>query len=164
MGRFNLIDEPWISVIADKTGQTQEVSLSSFLKAHLYKRSPGIPQRRVCRTARFAFRFAHSVFPLMPTAGFTVILIWMALQTLSFIDDEDDLVDYAGALCRTWEMLWHSGQFPQIVIEHKSGATDSVCWMTSIPFSGDSADMAPENVSKTPAPYREKNQPPYLGK
>ncbi len=42
MGQFNLIDEPWISVVVDKTGQTQEVSSASLLEnAHLYKRIAG---------------------------------------------------------------------------------------------------------------------------
>ncbi len=26
MGRFNLIDEPWISVVVDEMGQTEEIS------------------------------------------------------------------------------------------------------------------------------------------
>lgn len=30
MGRYNLLDEPWISVVVDKKGNTNEVSMLEF--------------------------------------------------------------------------------------------------------------------------------------
>lgn len=38
MSRFNLLDEPWISVVYDEKGTTKEVSLQElFINAHQYK-------------------------------------------------------------------------------------------------------------------------------
>ena len=39
MGRYNLLDEAWISVVIDEKGNNKEVSLKELFKnAHLYKR------------------------------------------------------------------------------------------------------------------------------
>ena len=32
MGRFNLLDEPWISVLVNKTGEKKEVSMLEFFR------------------------------------------------------------------------------------------------------------------------------------
>ena len=70
MGRFNLIDEPWISVITDKTGQTQEVSLISlFENAHLYKRIAGDTATQNFAVMRVVLAVLHTVFSRFDAKG-----------------------------------------------------------------------------------------------
>jgi CRISPR system Cascade subunit CasA len=163
MGRFNLVEEPWISVITDKTGQTQEVSLTSlFENAHLYKRIAGDTATQDFAVLRVLLSVLHTVFSRFDANGepYGYFDLDERFKPLSFIDDEDDLVDYAGALCRTWEMLWHSGQFPQIVIEYLQKWRDRFCLLDDkYPFfQVTAADIAPENISKnTPSAVSGKN-------
>ena len=36
MGRYNLLDEAWISVVIDEKGNNKEISLKELLKTHIY--------------------------------------------------------------------------------------------------------------------------------
>ncbi len=165
MGRFNLIDEPWISVIADKTGQTQEVSLTSlFENAHLYKRIAGDTATQDFAVLRVALAVLHTVFSRFDAKGkpYGYFNLDERFKPLSFIDDEDDLEDYTGALYRTWEMLWHSGQFPQIVIEYLQKWHDRFYLLDDkYPFfQVVAADIAPENIKN----IRSNNPTTVLGR
>ena len=163
MGRFNLIDEPWISVIADKTGQTQEVSLTSlFEKAHLYKRIAGDTATQDFAVLRVLLSVLHTVFSRFDAKGepYGYFDLDERFKPSSFIDDEDDLEDYTCKLYKTWEMLWHSRQFPQIVIEYLQKWYDRFYLLDeNYPFfQVTAADIAPKNISKnTPSAVSGKN-------
>jgi len=163
MGRFNLIDEPWISVIADKTGQTQEVSLTSlFEKAHLYKRIAGDTATQDFAVLRVLLSVLHTVFSRFDAKGepYGYFDLDERFKPSSFIDDEDDLEDYTCTLYKTWEMLWHSRQFPQIVIEYLQKWYDRFYLLDeNYPFfQVTAADIAPKNISKnTPSAVSGKN-------
>ena len=91
-----------------------------FENAHLYKRIAGDTATQDFAVLRVLLSVLHTVFSRFDANGepYGYFDLDERFKPLSFIDDEDDLEDYAGALCRTREMLWHSGQFPQIEIEY----------------------------------------------
>ena len=163
MGRFNLIDEPWISVITDNTGQTQEVSLTSlFENAHLYKRIAGDTATQDFAVLRVLLSVLHTVFSRFDAKcePYGYFDLDERFKPSSFIDDEDDLEDYTGALYRTWEDLWHAGQFPKIVIEYLQKWHDRFYLLDeNYPFfQVTAADIAPEYISKnTPSAVSGKN-------
>ena len=77
MSRFNLLDEPWISVVFDEKGSTKEVSLLDFFQnAHHYKDLAGDTKnsRFCCFESAFSCP-THSIFKdLMQMAMFMDIL------------------------------------------------------------------------------------------
>lgn len=118
MGRFNLIDEPWVSVMVNKTGQTQEVSLQSlFQNAHLYQRIAGDTATQDFAVLRVLLAILHTVFSRFNAQGesYGFFDLDERLKPLSSIEDEDDLEDYTDALKQTWKDLWQIGQFPEII-------------------------------------------------
>ena len=70
MGRFNLIDEPWISVVVDEMGQTEEISLKSlFENAHIYKCIAGDTKAQDLGVLRDLLAILHTVFSRFDAHG-----------------------------------------------------------------------------------------------
>lgn len=163
MGRFNLIDESWISVVVDKTGQTQEVSLQLlFENAHLYKRIAGDTATQDFAVLRVLLSVLHTVFSRFDAKGepYGYCDLDERFKPLSSIDDEDDWDDYKDALYQTWEDLWHAGQFPQIIITYLQAWHDRFYLLDDkYPFfQVVAADVKPENISRNaPSPISGKN-------
>ena len=63
MGKFNLLDESWLSVVLDETGTTKEVSLREVFKnAHLYKDLAGDTKTQDFAVLRVLLAVLHTVF------------------------------------------------------------------------------------------------------
>lgn len=121
MGRFNLIDEPWISVVVDEMGQTEEISLKSlFENAHIYKCIAGDTKAQDFAVLRVLLAILHTVFSRFDAHGEPYIFFDLDEQykPTSSIEDEEDLEDYTDALYQTWKDLWLAGQFPEIINEY----------------------------------------------
>ncbi|MGI6689163.1 MAG: type I-E CRISPR-associated protein Cse1/CasA [Christensenellales bacterium] len=163
MGRFNLIDEPWVSVVVDKTGKSQEVSLQSlFENAHLYQRIAGDTVTQNFAVSRVLLAVLHAVFSRFDAKGepYGYFDLDERFQPLSTIDDEDDADDYTTTLYQTWEDLWRAGQFPQIIITYLQAWHDRFYLLDDkYPFfQVVTADVTPENISKnTPSAVSGKN-------
>lgn len=117
MSRFNLIDEPWISVVVNEKGQTEEISLKTlFGNAHVYKRIAGDTETQDFAVLRVLLAILHTVFSRFDAGGepYECFELDERYRPISFIE-EDDLEDYVDALAQTWKDLWSAGQFPEIV-------------------------------------------------
>ena len=62
MSRFNLLDEPWISVVYDGKGSTKDVSLQDlFTNAHQYKELAGDTKTQDFAVLRVLLAVLHTV-------------------------------------------------------------------------------------------------------
>lgn len=118
MGRFNLLDEPWISVITDKKGSSKEVSLKEFFeKAHLYLDFAGDTKTQDFAVFRVILAVLHTVFSRFDIDGkeygyFKLDERFKQIEKL----DEYDIDDYSDDLVNTWVNLWNAKKFPEIVL------------------------------------------------
>lgn len=120
MSRFNLLDEPWISVIVDDCGTTKEVSLKDlFQNAHHYKELAGDMKTQDFAVLRVLLAVLHTVFSRFDADGH--VYEWLEVderyQQLEPVDI-GDIDDYEEALFDTWVTLWKRQQFPEIVCEY----------------------------------------------
>lgn len=121
MGRFNLLDEPWIVVIADEKGGTEEVSLKElFANAHVYKGLAGDTKTQDFAVFRVLLAVLHTVFSRFDAYGkeYGFIPLDERWKPVGELDDEDEQKEYRDALFETWAVLWKSQQFPSIVGEY----------------------------------------------
>lgn len=119
--RFNLIDEPWISVIVDEKGTSREVSLKEFFEnAHNYKDLAGDTVTQDFAVLRVILAVLHTVFSRFDVKGkkYDYFELDEKYKQITEIDDEDDLDDYTQDLYETWVDLWNLGKFPPIVNEY----------------------------------------------
>jgi len=120
MGRFNLLEEPWILVITDDQGSTEEVSLLQLFKnAHKYKQLAGETPMQNFAMLRLLLAVLHTVFSRVDTQGrpYPYLVIDDKLRQLEELD-EDDLEEHVGNLMSTWKELWNRCSFPQIVLDY----------------------------------------------
>ncbi len=121
MSRFNLIDEPWVSVIVDEKGQSQEVSLRDlFENAHLYKSIAGETKTQDFAVLRVLLAVLHTVFSRFDAEGkaypfFDLDDRYKPVPGTFLYDDEDEVEEYKDDLYMTWRDLWLEGRFPEIV-------------------------------------------------
>lgn len=117
MSRFNLLDEPWIGVIVDDKGRTEEVGLKElFEKAHLYKDLAGDTKTQDFVILRLLLAVVHTVFSRFDSEGqvYEGIYLDENFRQLEKVD-ESDADTYEDALVDTWADLWERGSFPEIV-------------------------------------------------
>lgn len=117
MGRFNLVDEPWISVIINEKGETELVSLKTLFKnAHEYKAISGDSKTQDFAVTRVLLAVLHTVFSRYDAEGnpYEYLELDENMKQREEVD-EDYLEDYIEDLENTWENLWNEGQFPDIV-------------------------------------------------
>ncbi|MDD7363426.1 MAG: type I-E CRISPR-associated protein Cse1/CasA [Peptoniphilus sp.] len=130
MGRFNLLDEPWIRVVASDDGRCEEVSLKDvFENAHTYKGLGGEMKAQDFAVFRLLLAVLHTVFSRVDSAGeiygcddvdgsvHTYFKLDERMRPLAEVE-EDDVDDYAGSLYDTWESLWNRGSFPPCMNEY----------------------------------------------
>lgn len=120
MGRFNLLEEPWIVVIVNDKGRTEKVSLVEFFKnAHKYRALAGEMVTQDFAVYRLLLAVLHTVFSRFNSKGEPYK--WIDLDD-RYVQkeavDEDDVDDYKEALSETWKNLWGSKEFPNIVVEY----------------------------------------------
>lgn len=120
MSKFNLIDEPWISVVTDYKGTTKLVGLREFFsKAHTYLGLAGDMPTQDFAVMRFLLAILHTVFSRYRADGtaYDEIEVNDRMQQVEPVDMED-YEDYEDALMQTWKDLWVAGKFPDIVIKY----------------------------------------------
>ena len=120
LSRFNLLDEPWISVVYDERGYTKEVSfLELFANAHQYKDLAGDTKTQDFAVLRVLLAVLHTVFSRFDADGkpYDCLEVDERLRQIEKVDEED-IEDYSDALYDTWVNLWEQGQFPDIVSQY----------------------------------------------
>lgn len=120
MSRFNLIDEPWISVVIDYKGTTKLVGLKEFFEnAHTYIALAGDMPTQDFAVMRFILAILHTVFSRYDAQGnaYETVTLNGRMQQLEEVD-QGDYEDYEDALLDTWKDLWKAGKFPDIVLKY----------------------------------------------
>lgn len=120
MGRFNLLDEPWIRVMTVDSGEMKEVSLLEvFQHADKYIDLAGEMKTQDFAVLRTMLAVLHTVFSRFDADGRAYEWIELDEKYRQMADvEEDDIDDYAVALMKTWEKLWGEKKFPSIVAEY----------------------------------------------
>ncbi|AXQ79724.1 type I-E CRISPR-associated protein Cse1/CasA [Streptococcus chenjunshii] len=120
MSRFNLLDEPWISVVYDERGHTKEVSfLELFANAHQYKDLAGDTKTQDFAVLRVLLAVLHTVFSRFDADGkpYDYLEVDEQFRQVEAVEEED-IEDYEADLYDTWVNLWEQGQFPDIVSQY----------------------------------------------
>lgn len=121
MGRFNLLDEPWITVMPADGGRAETVSLLTlFREAHRYQRLAGEMVTQDFAVLRFLLAVLTTVFTRFDADGKPYPFVELDERDRQTNDvDEDDLSGgargYKKVMRNTWKILWEWGQFPDIV-------------------------------------------------
>ncbi len=120
LGRFNLLDEPWIRVIVDENAFSKEVSLIDvFENAHNYKGLAGEMETQDFALMRVLLSVMHTVFSRFNAQGEVYEYLDLDDKFLQRDEvDEDDLEEYCEKLYETWFNLWEAGSFPSIICEY----------------------------------------------
>lgn len=120
MGKFNLVDEPWILVLEKESNDIKEVSLSEiFENTEKYMCLTGEMEVQNFAVMRMILAIIHTVFSRFdvdgnPLPGISVNDRY--IQTKSI--DEDDIDDYIEAVRENWFRLYSSKKFPRIITEY----------------------------------------------
>lgn len=117
MGEFNLLTEPWISVITDERGKTEEVSLIDVFKnADKYISLAGEMKAQDFAVMRVLLSVLHTVFSRFDGDGNPYDYLELDEMFRQKADvDEDDEEDYLDDLSNTWIKIWKAGKFPDII-------------------------------------------------
>ncbi len=120
MGRFNLLDEPWIAVLTEETGCKKNVSMSEFFRnAEKYKTLAGEMDTQNFAVMRFLLAVVQTVFSRFDFQGEILPGVhlderWAQTEPV----DEDDWPDYCAAADECWDLLYRNGAFPGIVTDY----------------------------------------------
>lgn len=116
MGRFNLIDSPWIKVIVDAKGRTELVSLLDLIEnAADYKQFGGDMKIQDFAVMRFVLAILHTVYSRFNSDDeiYEYLELDDKLRPINNVDDYEE--EYNDDLMDTWLDLWESKQFSSIV-------------------------------------------------
>jgi len=120
MGRFNLLDEPWISVVVGKTGEKEDVSLLDFFHgAGSYHTLAGEMATQNFVVMRFLLSIIQTVFSRFDYQGTVlpgVVLDEKWRQTEPVEEDDWDEYSLAASVC--WKELYTKGSFPEVVCNY----------------------------------------------
>ena len=100
MSRFNLLDEPWISVVYDEKGTTKEVSLQElFINAHQYKDLAGDTKTQDFAVLRVLLAVLHTVFSRFDADGnvYEYLAVDERFKQIEPVE-ESDIADYKDGL------------------------------------------------------------------
>ena len=120
MGRYNLLEEPWIAVLSDKTGEKKEVSMLEFFRdAGSFQSLAGEMETQNFAVFRFLLAVVQTVFSRFDLEGKALPgeeldEQWRQIESV----DEDDLDDYNDAVEACWKELYRSGTFPKILTDY----------------------------------------------
>lgn len=120
MGRFNLLDEPWIRVLVQETGEMEEVSLRTlFAHAHEYKRLAGEMETQNFALLRLLLAVLQTVFSRFDVDGepYSVLFIDERYRPVNELN-EDETEIYLEEMDATWHALWEREKLPAIVEEY----------------------------------------------
>ena len=120
MGRFNLLDEPWISVLIDKTGEKTDVSMLDFFRnTGNYHSLAGEMETQNFAVMRFLLAVVQTVFSRFDIQGNVlpgIILDEQWRQTEAV--DEDDREEYSYSVSECWKQLLSIGSFPDVLVRY----------------------------------------------
>ena len=120
MGKFNLIDSPWISVIYSKNGDNRLISLRTlFQDAKLIESLAGDTKTQDFAVLRILLAILTTVYSRFDAEGnsYEYIDLDESYRQISNVD-EDDINSYLDSLDETWEVLWNQCKFSSIVEEY----------------------------------------------
>ena len=120
MGKFNLIDSPWISVIYSKNGDNRLISLRTlFQDAKLIESLAGDTKTQDFAILRILLAILTTVYSRFDAEGnsYEYIDLDESYRQISNVD-EDDINSYLDSLDETWEVLWNQCKFSSIVEEY----------------------------------------------
>ena len=113
MSRFNLLDEPWISVIVDEKGHDKLVSMTDVFKhSSEYKALAGDMKTQDFAVLRVLLAVLHTVFSRYDIQG----------NSREFDSDEDNEEDFNEDSMDIWREVWDSKQFPDAVLKFRTVA------------------------------------------
>ena len=155
MGKFNLLNEPWIVAMADDKGTAKEVSLTDiFENAHLYKRLAGETSAQDFSILRLLLAIMHTVFSRFDVQGKPYE--WLDLDEKYIQKGEinsDDAKDYRKALRNTWKSLWDNKDkgLPNIINKYlRMWEEHFYLYAERHPFyQVSAADLQRKNISRT---------------
>lgn len=109
MSRFNLLDEPWISVIVDEKGHNKLVSITDVFKnASEYKALAGDMKTQDFALLRVLLAAIHTVFSRYDIQG----------NSREFDSGEDSEDDFNEETMDIWREVWNSKKFPDAVFKY----------------------------------------------
>lgn len=109
MSRFNLLDEPWISVIVDEKGHNKLVSMTDVFKhASEYKALAGDMKTQDFALLRVLLAALHTVFSRYDIQG----------NSREFDSGEDTEDDFNEETMDIWREVWNSKKFPNAVFKY----------------------------------------------
>lgn len=153
MREFNLMTEPWISVMVDDKGRVEDVSLMDvFQNAHRYIRLAGETPQQDFAILRFLLAVTYTVFSRFDAGGDPYE--WLETDE-RFLQknavDEFDEEDYLEALNNTWRELWQAEALPDIIQRYlDKWAYKFNLFDDTYPFMQITEDnMAALNISRT---------------
>lgn len=160
VSRFNLLDEPWIKVIVNKSGDTKNVSLKDlFQNAHQYISLGGDTETQDFAVLRCLLAILHTVFSrfnqegnIYEFEGEPLLKLdnnWKPTSTVR----STDIDEYEFLLRETWKGLWEKEQFPNIIDSYLEKWRDRFyLFDDKYPFYQVCAeDIKPEKLSKDKA-------------
>lgn len=117
MGRFNLLDEPWISVVT-KSGFQKDVSIIElFQHATDYCQLAGEMQTQNFAVLRILLAILQTVFSRYDADGKPIVLTDDLMRQTEPIE-EDEQEDYEADVKDTRNAIWKRGHFPNLLFQY----------------------------------------------
>lgn len=120
MNQFNLVDDPWISVLTIDNGEQKLVSLSElFSNTTEYTELAGDTATQDFAVLRIILSVVHTVFSRVNFVGEAYEFLDLDDKLLPLNEvDESDIDEYSEQLFETWETLWNSQTFSKIILKY----------------------------------------------
>lgn len=122
MGKYNLLDEKWITVLRKDSGETENVSLLNlFENAGEYRALAGEMEVQNFAILRVLLAILTTVFTRVDATGEAYEWIELDDSEKLIVEeavDEDDEEDFTEALEDTWKDIWEGHCFPSVVCQY----------------------------------------------
>lgn len=120
MSRYNLLDERWIPVILDDSGQVEYVSLVELFKnAENYLALGGDTQTQKFALLRFILSIPQTVYFRFDRDGESYQFFDVDEKMRQIEDvDEEDVHKFRGELVTTWKDLWEDVQYSDVLFKY----------------------------------------------
>lgn len=119
MSKFNLLEEPWISVYCEGQGQKLVSMKDVFSHAKDYSCLAGEMKTQDFAILRLLEAVLQTVFSRCDAKGekYPYLEVDEKMRQIQPVD-EDDREDYIDDLEKTWEDLWKAKRFPDILFQY----------------------------------------------
>ncbi|MBG9981893.1 type I-E CRISPR-associated protein Cse1/CasA [Aerococcaceae bacterium DSM 111020] len=119
MGRFNLIDEPWISVILNDVGETKLVSIKTLFKdATNFRQLGGDMRMQDFAVLRILLAILHTVYSRYSADDELYSYLEINEKGIPVNDISDWADEYIEDLLETWTNLWEQKYFSDCVFDY----------------------------------------------